>query len=83
MGKFMCECGHVISDTALPCKELNYLVDSSTLWDNPEKLTLDNEESLPELWECPKCLGLTRFENSAYRTCYYKRIDEIEVTADE
>lgn len=74
MGKFMCECGHIISDTCMPCNEMNVLVTSSMAFENPEKLETDFD-TLPELWECPECLGLTRFDNSAVRTCYYKRVD--------
>ena len=75
MGKFMCECGNVISDTAMPCDELKVLISSSMVMDHPEKIE-DEWTELPEIWECPECKGLTRFDNSAYRTCYYKRIDD-------
>lgn len=74
MGKFTCECGHVISDTMMPCNEMNFLVTSSMAFDYPEKVE-DELSELTELWECPNCLGLMRFDNSAVATCYYKRIE--------
>lgn len=74
MGKFICECGNVISDTTMPCKELNFLLDSYTYFDTPGDVA--NNKEYPELWECPKCLGLTRFDGSPYRTCYYMRLEE-------
>ena len=74
MGKFACECGNILSDTSMPCEAMNFLVTSSVAFDSPEQLESDLE-NFPELWECPECKGLTRFDGEAHRTCYYKRID--------
>ncbi len=83
MGKFACECGeHIFSDTALPCDQYFSLVPSSIMWDYPERLGEDGDwiaEHETEIWECPKCLGLTRFDQSARRTCYYKRVDALDI----
>lgn len=78
MGKFRCECDqYTFSDTVLPCKEYFSLVPSEIMWETPEVLAdgyIDTKEI--EIWECPVCLGLTRFDETAQRTCYYKRIKE-------
>ena len=80
MGKFACECGeYVFSDTILPNDQYYSLVPSGIMMDYPERLGEDGDwivsDDEVEIWECPKCKGLTRFDNSAERTCYYKRID--------
>lgn len=82
MGKFLCDCGYRFSDTVLPNEQLYHMIDSITVWDYPDSIE-DKVTELVELWECPDCKSLVRFDNSAYRTCIYKRIDEVEVAADD
>lgn len=73
MGKFLCECGYRFSDTVLPNDKYFSLVPSELVWETPEKISPTDEI---EIWECPDCKGLTRFDGTAYRTCYYKRVDD-------
>jgi len=86
MGKFACECGdHIFSNTVLPNDEYYCLIPSEILWEHPEQLGEDSDyiasDREVEIWECPECKGLTRFDGTAYRTCYYKRIDDAERTS--
>lgn len=79
MGKFRCECDkHTFSDTVLPNDQYFCLVPSEIVWETPEKLDGDYiaTDKEIEIWECPECKGLTRFDGTAYRTCYYKRVDD-------
>jgi hypothetical protein len=83
MGKFRCACDkYTFSDTVLPNEQYFCLVPSSILWDYPEQIGEDSDyiasDREIQIWECPERKGFTRFDGTAYRTCYYKRIDDAD-----
>lgn len=79
MGKFRCECDqYTFSDTVLPNDKYFSMFPSEIVWETPEKIEQDFMPHEIEIWECPECKGLTRFDGTAYRTCYYKRIDDTD-----